>query len=89
MSPGLVGPTAGGVVATGRVSRLAGATTAGGFDLAAPIGGADRDRTGDLRLAKAALYQLSYSPGRVPAVRRTLKERQGICWQMPWWLSEN
>ena len=26
-------------------------------------GGAGRDRTGDLRLAKAALYQLSYSPG--------------------------
>ena len=25
-------------------------------------GGAGRDRTGDLRLAKAALYQLSYSP---------------------------
>ena len=27
-------------------------------------GGAGRDRTGDLRLAKAALSQLSYSPGR-------------------------
>jgi hypothetical protein len=26
------------------------------------IGGADRDRTGDLRLAKPALSQLSYSP---------------------------
>jgi hypothetical protein len=26
------------------------------------IGGADRDRTGDLRLARAALSQLSYSP---------------------------
>ena len=25
-------------------------------------GGADRDRTGDLRLAKPALSQLSYSP---------------------------
>ena len=28
------------------------------------IGGADRDRTDDLRLAKPALSQLSYSPGR-------------------------
>ena len=27
-----------------------------------PDGGADRDRTGDLRLAKPALSQLSYSP---------------------------
>ena len=34
--------------------------------LAAPaVGGAGRDRTGDLRLAKAALPQLSYSPVRV------------------------
>ena len=28
-----------------------------------PVGGAGRDRTDDLRLAKAALPQLSYSPG--------------------------
>ena len=28
-------------------------------------GGAGRARTGDFRLAKAALYQLSYSPGEV------------------------
>ncbi len=28
----------------------------------APIGGAERDRTVDLRLAKPALSQLSYSP---------------------------
>ena len=27
------------------------------------VGGADRDRTDDLRLAKPALSQLSYSPG--------------------------
>jgi hypothetical protein len=33
-------------------------------------GGADRDRTGDLRLARAALSQLSYSPGiRSPEVQ--------------------
>ncbi len=31
----------------------------------APIGGAERDRTVDLRLAKPALSQLSYSPGGV------------------------
>ena len=43
-------------------ARAAG-TIADGQELA-PSGGADRDRTGDLRLAKAALYQLSYSPGR-------------------------
>ena len=29
------------------------------------IGGADRDRTDDLRLAKPALSQLSYSPGQI------------------------
>jgi hypothetical protein len=28
------------------------------------LGGADRDRTDDLRLAKPALSQLSYSPGK-------------------------
>jgi hypothetical protein len=30
------------------------------------VGGADRDRTDDLRLAKPALSQLSYSPDRFP-----------------------
>ena len=29
-----------------------------------PIGGADRDRTDDLKLAKLALSQLSYGPGQ-------------------------
>jgi hypothetical protein len=37
------------------------------FDVVEPrfasAGGADRVRTGDLRLARAALSQLSYSPG--------------------------
>src|SRR5579863_8107304 len=33
-------------------------------------GGADRDRTGDLLLAKQALSQLSYSPSRVMIPRR-------------------
>ncbi len=31
----------------------------------ASLGGADRDRTDDLRLAKPALSQLSYSPGHI------------------------
>ena len=30
------------------------------------IGGADRDRTDDLKLAKLPLYQLSYGPGAGP-----------------------
>jgi hypothetical protein len=30
------------------------------------LGGADRDRTDDLRLAKPALSQLSYSPDNAP-----------------------
>ena len=33
-------------------------------DRPAPLGGADRSRTDDLRLARAALSQLSYSPKR-------------------------
>ncbi len=33
------------------------------FRFRAEAGGADRDRTGDLLLAKQALSQLSYSPG--------------------------
>ena len=32
------------------------------LDAASPPGGAERDRTDDLRLAKPALSQLSYSP---------------------------
>jgi hypothetical protein len=35
----------------------------GGGQYGEPISGADRDRTDDLRLAKPALSQLSYSPG--------------------------
>jgi hypothetical protein len=39
-----------------------------------PDGGADRDRTGDLRLAKPALSQLSYSPlGRQDSAPRPLE----------------
>ena len=37
----------------------------------ARCGGADRDRTDDLRLAKPALSQLSYSPGGGPGQSRT------------------
>ena len=32
------------------------------------FGGADRDRTGDLKLAKLALSQLSYGPDLVPSL---------------------
>jgi hypothetical protein len=32
-------------------------------------GGGDRDRTGDLLLAKQALSQLSYTPGQMPDIR--------------------
>ena len=33
------------------------------------VGGADRDRTDDLRLAKPALSQLSYSPGLLTSTK--------------------
>lgn len=62
MSPGLVGPLAGGLVRHRSPSHRAGGKAIAGGKA---TGGADRDRTGDLRLAKAALYQLSYSPGGV------------------------
>jgi hypothetical protein len=47
--------------------RIRSLTPYGKFVPALPVGGADRVRTGDLRLARAALSQLSYSPpgGRV------------------------
>ena len=35
-----------------------------------PAGGARRDRTDDLMLAKHALYQLSYGPNKEAAFRR-------------------
>ncbi len=41
-------------------------------------GGARRDRTDDLMLAKHALSQLSYGPGRCAAVRRRLDEVVGL-----------
>ena len=47
---------------TGPASRAGGGTAVAGGPAA--DGGADRVRTGDLRLARAALSQLSYSPGR-------------------------
>ena len=47
------------------------------------VGGADRDRTDDLRLAKPALSQLSYSPGhnfssdfRLRALRDEINDRR-------------
>ncbi len=53
------------------------------------IGGADRDRTDDIRLAKAALSQLSYSPKaeNAPSNRtnRTARLGQPACWKEHWW----
>ena len=40
-------------------------------------GGADRDRTGDLRRAKPALSQLSYSPRPIRSARNMAREK--------WW----
>jgi hypothetical protein len=59
-----------------RFSRLSTTPTSLGEE----AGGADRDRTGDLRLAKPALSQLSYSPrlGRGAGVfRRRRRHRVG------------
>ena len=42
----------------------------------APDGGADRARTDDLRLARAALSQLSYSPSRSSAARTVRRRRR-------------
>ena len=42
------------------------------------IGGGSRTRTGDIRLAKPTLYQLSYAPGR-PAVREARPGSLEIC----------
>ena len=52
------------------------ASTAGdprgfGFFMSGPAGGASRDRTGDLKLAKLALSQLSYGP-------RSMVGREGV-----------
>ena len=40
------------------------------------VGGASRDRTGDLKLAKLALSQLSYGPG--PESLRAMVGREGV-----------
>ncbi len=46
------------------------------------IGGADRDRTDDLRLAKPALSQLSYSPEKPDTVHRNLSRvREWWAWE--------
>ena len=57
-------------LASSRASRLAG----GG------AGGASRDRTGDLLLAKQALSQLSYGPAEGTALPAVLKHK--------WWVWE-
>ena len=40
------------------------------------IGGADRDRTDDLKLAKLALSQLSYGPGTLRAQKSEVRNRK-------------
>jgi hypothetical protein len=45
-----------------------------------PDGGADRDRTGDLKLAKLALSQLSYGPARKPFSRRATLAKKNAWW---------
>ena len=65
MSPGSFGPcpSRGGSTPPPAVPHLVERAGAGfAAWLVAVFGGADRDRTGDLRLARAALSQLSYSP---------------------------
>ena len=63
--PGLYGPFGDALSGHHRSNRL---VTRGDPIASVPLscaprfGGADRDRTGDLRLARAALSQLSYSP---------------------------
>ena len=44
-------------------------------------GGADRDRTGDLKLAKLALSQLSYGPIAGTTARRA--QRSGLSFRHP------
>ena len=49
-------------------------------------GGADRDRTDDLKLAKLALSQLSYGPIRMSDVREQMSEkifRHPTIWHLP------
>ena len=45
-------------------------------------GGARRDRTDDLLLAKQALSQLSYGPGRTIAIRRRRWRPAGAAWKV-------
>jgi hypothetical protein len=62
MSPGVV--ARGRFDATSQRSVTEGWLLASGQGARERDGGAGRGRTDGLRLAKAALYQLSYSPGR-------------------------
>jgi hypothetical protein len=57
-----------------------------------PIGGAERNRTVDLLLAKQALSQLSYSPfGRAqePGSRNTSPLLSPDTWHLSWWARED
>ncbi len=49
----------------------------------AKAGGARRDRTDDLMLAKHALYQLSYGPNHLRAVSGSCRSIRGVMWRRP------
>ena len=55
-------------------------------------GGARRDRTDDLKLAKLPLSQLSYGPDRVSAVRCQVSRLVPVLapdtWHLIWWAWE-
>ena len=51
------------------------------------IGGADRDRTDDIQLAKLALFQLSYGPGKVVKLSRYRIRRIEAIWSRIVYLS--
>lgn len=44
-------------------------------------GGGSRTRTGDIRLAKPTLYQLSYAPGG--GAGGGVRQRFDLCWRIP------
>ena len=58
-----------------RIDILANET----WKLAAPSGGARRDRTDDLLLAKQALSQLSYGPSRYQGSEASIREHARRC----------
>src|SRR5229473_6674526 len=51
-------------------------------NLMIPAGGARRDRTDDLLLAKQALSQLSYGPRESARLRQMLRRAAFACWRL-------